>query len=112
MKHVFRTTAVFLGAILSIACASQEPTGNCTLTAAELAQIKSDALTYLLEEAPALDARCEQITNQVTSVDPGMCAIAGGPSHAAGCGEPSHAGFSIVFDRESLEPKEIYFKSE
>lgn len=111
MKNLYRTAVVFLIATV-VGCASQEPATDCTLTAAELEQVRASAMTYLLEASPALDARCEQMSDRISAVEPGMCAIAGGPSRAPGCAEPSHAGYSIVFERDSLEPQDVYFKTE
>ena len=112
MKHLFRTMTVTIVALFAGACASQQPASDCALTAAELDQLKADALGFLRESRPDLDVRCEVLSDRVVRSDPGKCAISGEHLAAESCNEPAHAGFSIVFDRETLIPEEIYFKTE
>ena len=59
-----------------------------------------------------MEARCEAISDSIVTTDTGKCAIAGGPTGADGCAKPSHVEYSIVFDRETLAPEKIYFKTE
>lgn len=112
MKNAPRIAVVFAVSITAGACASQEPVTDCTLTAPELEQVSAEAMAFLLASSSAFDARCEKLSENTVFVGPGICAISGEPSGAAGCAKRSYAGYSIVFDRESLEPQQIFFKTE
>lgn len=92
-------------------CASQE-SSTCTLTADELGQIRATALAYLQSERPGASEECEAISGDVVNVAPGKCAIGGAPTGASGCAGSSYVEYSIVFDRETLEPEDIFFKTE
>ncbi len=113
-----RHSVLILATAYLAACAPQTQVSSsgvdsqCELTAAELQQVKEKAYDYLVEEWPVADKACEEISDAVSATEPGKCAIAGGAKRVSGCAEPMHEGFSIVFDRATLEPEEIHFKTE
>lgn len=112
MKPGYRVPILLLVMSAASACASQHAATDCTLTATELEQVRAKAMAYLLEHSPALDARCQQFADTLKAVDTGMCAISGAPNGASGCAAATHVGYSVVFDRDSLEPRKIHFKTE
>ena len=108
---------IAVAAFALAACAATDPAAgvdaaSCALTDEELAEVQAAAMAYLAEEWPVADRNCEEISAQVTAVAPGKCAIAGAAKLAAGCAEPAHEGFSVVFDRATLEPEAVHFKTE
>ena len=90
--------------------AAQE--GYCDLTAEELADVQARALAFLLQEWPALEESCEVMSDAIRELDDGQCAIYGAPRKTDECARTSHAGYSVVFSRDTLEPVQIYFMSE
>lgn len=115
MRRLLRCLVLIPAAAVAGACASSAPTPEdnpCALGPAELARVKSNAFDFLEEEWPVLDKKCELISDEVIATDTGKCSIAGRTRQEAGCAKPPHEGFSIVFDRTTLEPEEIHFKTE
>ena len=121
-KHAF---LIILTGVAIAACAAPQldqpatqppPAGSggpdefCALEDSDLGVIQERALEYVLQEWPVLDAECEEITVDVHYIHPDSCAISGGPKRTAACPEPSHEGYSVVFDKDTLEPVKVYFK--
>ena len=111
MTHARRFLVVHAALGLT-ACATTNTQTDCSLSDTELAQVKANAYAFLPEEWPVADKNCEQISDDVSLVAPGKCAISGGPTMADGCAESNHEGFSVVFDRETLEAEDVKFKVE
>ena len=111
MTYPIRCLVLFI-AIGLTACASMDQQTDCSLSDAELRQVKETAFAFLPEEWPIVDKACESLTDEITVVAPGKCAIAGRTTSAEGCVKSNHEGFSIVFDRDTLEPEDVHFKTE
>ena len=79
----------------------------CELTPAELRALRMRSLEYLIREWPVLDKRCERISDTVLNTKNYGCMIVEGPRHDESCELPSHFGYGIVFDKETLNPIEI-----
>ena len=111
MTHAFRS-AVLVVSFSVAGCASTGPTVDCSLSDQELRLLQANAFDFLVEEWPIQDKNCEEISDHVIVVEPGKCAIVGGPKRMAGCAAPLHRGYNIVFDPETLGPEDIHFKTE
>ncbi len=118
MKKIRRLSSCFLALLMLLGCASQPPAsttdlkaGSCEFTDDQVIQIRSRALEFLIAEWPVLDVECEQLGTSARQTENGECALAGGPAETGNCPEPSHSGYVITFDEESLDPVAIYWLS-
>jgi len=119
MTHlVTRISMVALVALL-VSCAATESnvTGNerdgpialCNISGSELEAVKANALDLLISDWPVLDRTCEAFSNNVRMTPDRTCLIAGGPVMKEGCEEPSHAGYRVAFDPETLKAYQVYW---
>jgi len=84
-----------------------EKSGRCELRESDLEELRISAKAYLLREWPVLEPQCEMISRTVDYSERYGCSILGGPVRRSFCAEPSHFGYAISFDIETLEPTRI-----
>jgi hypothetical protein len=89
---------------------AEDAAAYCALDDDALHTLQERALAFVIEEWPVLDAECEQMSDKVLHIYPDSCAIAGGPKRTDECPEPVHEGYNVVFDKDTLEPVNVYFK--
>ena len=68
----------------------------CTLPASDVEKLRANAKDYLLKEWPVLDSQCERMS----------------PLRKPPCDQPSHFGYAISFNVETLEPTRIGWLTE
>ena len=91
---------------------AMSPVIICDLSDDEMMKLREAAMAYLISNWPVLDEECEQISDEMVLIYPDICGVLGGPNNEAACPPPSHAGYRITFDRQSLEPTGIYWRTE
>ena|SRR5690606_8373807 len=91
--------------------ATSEPQ-PCHLPKADVDKLRVSAKEYLLAEWPVLDSRCERMSRTVVYSDKYGCMILGGPVKNESCEQPSHFGYAISFEVETLEPTRIGWLTE
>ncbi len=85
------------------------PIALCNISDSELEAVRSNALDLLISDWPVLDRTCEAFSNNVRMTPDRICLIAGGPVVKEGCEEPSHAGYRVAFNPETLKAYHIYW---
>ncbi|WP_156762702.1 hypothetical protein [Woeseia oceani] len=84
----------------------------CKLSRTDIEKLRIAAKDYLLENWPVLDSHCERISNKVVFSKYHGCMILGGPVKNPSCEAPSHLGYAISFELETLEPTRIGWMTE
>ncbi len=104
---MFTRKLVVLLAVLQLGCAARRADSLCGVSSAELEVLKARGRAFLADQLKASDVNCEDLYNSTANIRGHGCAIGGGPAIREGCVEVLDGNFAVVFDRATLQPKEL-----
>lgn len=89
------------------------PFRACTMSDAELQEVKVRALEFLFEQHPELNRDCERLANEIAyAMDEKVCVLRSGLIRDEACREQAQASYLILLSFEFLEPQEVLWQSE
>ena len=104
---MFARCLVVILSVAQLGCAAKRADALCSVSASELEVLKERAHVFLAEQWKSSDVTCEQLYDTAVNIHGHGCAIGGGPAFHQGCPNTLDGDFAVVFDRATLQPKEL-----
>jgi hypothetical protein len=104
---MFARCLVVLLSAVQLGCAVTRADALCSVSASELEVLKQRAHAFLADRWKTSDLMCEQLYDTAVNLRGHGCAIGGGPAIRQGCPNALDGDFAVVFDRATLQPKEL-----
>jgi hypothetical protein len=100
---------VVLLSVAQVGCAVTRADALCSVSASELEVLKQRVRAFLADEWKTSDVSCEQLYDSTANLRGHGCAIGGGPVIRQDCPSVLDGDYAVVFDRLTLQPKELLF---
>jgi hypothetical protein len=106
---MFARCLVVVLSAAQVGCAVTRADALCSVSASELEVLKQRALAFVGGQRKTSSVTCEQLYDTTANLRGHGCAIGGGPAIGQGCPNALDGDYVIVFDRATLQPKELLF---
>ena len=103
---------ILLATTSLISCANNPTSSDCSLTETQIEELKPKAYAFM--ESKGYPTKCEMFTSRISDVPDIGCGIYGNatngginPRTGADCPHYLDGGYYVIYDTETLLPKEV-----